>query len=552
MRDFSGIVQLVFNSSLNLKAHEIAKELRLEYVIQIEGIVSARAEDTINKELETGEIEIVVNQINILSKSKTPPFLIEEREGVEELTRLKYRYIDLRAKEMQRNLRLKSLVMSITRNYLSSNGFVEIETPILAKSTPEGARDFLVPSRLNPNKFYALPQSPQLFKQILMFSGFDRIFQLARCFRDEDLRADRQPEFTQIDLEMTFVKQEDVMTLIEHLMKEILEKALGIKIKVPFQRLSWYEAMSTYGSDKPDLRFELKIQDITNIFLNSDIKIFKETIGKNGVIKCLKIEDSKSISRKDLDELVLIAKNNGAGGLIWIKVDENLNLQSPIAKFLKENEKDELVQFLDLKKNNLLLITSDNFLTASSVLGIIRNQIALKLNLINTNEFNFLWIYDFPLFEWDEKEKRYKSVHHPFTMPSSDTIEFLDSDPLKVKSISYDIILNGNELGGGSIRINDLKLQSKIFKILGINLEKAKDNFGFFLKAMDYGTPPHGGIALGLDRLVMVLGNLKSIREVIAFPKTQSAIDMMTESPSYVSESQLKELNIKLIKVSED
>jgi len=552
LRDFSGIVQLVFNSSLNLKAHEIAKELRLEYVIQIEGVVSARAEDTINKELETGEIEIVVNQINILSKSKTPPFLIEEREGVEELTRLKYRYIDLRAKEMQRNLRLKSLVMSITRNYLSSNGFVEIETPILAKSTPEGARDFLVPSRLNPNKFYALPQSPQLFKQILMFSGFDRIFQLARCFRDEDLRADRQPEFTQIDLEMTFVKQEDVMTLIEHLMKEILEKALGIKIKVPFQRLSWYEAMSTYGSDKPDLRFELKIQDITNIFLNSDIKIFKETIEKNGVIKCLKIEDSKSISRKDLDELVLIAKNNGAGGLIWIKVDENLNLQSPIAKFLKENEKDELVQFLDLKKNNLLLITSDNFLTASSVLGIIRNQIALKLNLINTNEFNFLWIYDFPLFEWDEKEKRYKSVHHPFTMPSSDTIEFLDSDPLKVKSISYDIILNGNELGGGSIRINDLKLQSKIFKILGINLEKAKDNFGFFLKAMDYGTPPHGGIALGLDRLVMVLGNLKSIREVIAFPKTQSAIDMMTESPSYVSESQLKELNIKLIKVSED
>lgn len=552
LRDFSGIVQLVFNSSLNLKAHEIAKELRLEYVIQIEGVVSARAEDTINKEFETGEIEIVVNQINILSKSKTPPFLIEEREGVEELTRLKYRYIDLRAKEMQRNLRLKSLVMSITRNYLSSNGFVEIETPILAKSTPEGARDFLVPSRLNPNKFYALPQSPQLFKQILMFSGFDRIFQLARCFRDEDLRADRQPEFTQIDLEMTFVKQEDVMTLIEHLMKEILEKALGIKIKVPFQRLSWYEAMSTYGSDKPDLRFELKIQDITNIFLNSDIKIFKETIEKNGVIKCLKIEDSKSISRKDLDELVLIAKNNGAGGLIWIKVDENLNLQSPIAKFLKENEKDELIQFLDLKKNNLLLITSDNFLTASSVLGIIRNQIALKLNLINTNEFNFLWIYDFPLFEWDEKEKRYKSVHHPFTMPSSDTIEFLDSDPLKVKSISYDIILNGNELGGGSIRINDLKLQSKIFKILGINLEKAKDNFGFFLKAMDYGTPPHGGIALGLDRLVMVLGNLKSIREVIAFPKTQSAIDMMTESPSYVSESQLKELNIKLIKVSED
>ncbi|MCE5330000.1 aspartate--tRNA ligase [bacterium] len=551
LRDFSGIVQIVFDPSFNMESYEIAKEIRSEYVIQTRGIVKERTSDTINKDIRTGEIEVLASELKILSKSKTPPFLLENREEIDELTRLKYRNIDLRTVEMQRNLRLKSSVMNVTRNYLTSNGFVEIETPILAKSTPEGARDFLVPSRLNPNKFYALPQSPQLFKQILMFSGFDRIFQIARCFRDEDLRADRQPEFTQIDLEMTFVKQEDVMGLIEGLISEIFIKIIGSEINLPFEKLTWLEAMSLYGSDKPDLRFDLKINDISEIFKSSEVKILKDTINNGGVVKCIKVENAGMFSRKDLDDIVSMAKSAGAGGLLWIKVDENCELQSPVSKFLSENEKNNLIRVLSLKVNDLILIVSDKFTTSCSVLGIIRNHLAVKLGLINKDEYKFLWIYDFPLFEFDEKENRYKSVHHAFTMPDENNLEYLKSDPLKVNSLSYDIVLNGTEIGGGSIRINNLELQEQIFKILKVDLERAKDNFGFFLSAMEYGTPPHGGIALGLDRLVMLLGKLKSIREVIAFPKTQSAIDMMTETPSNVDENQLKELYIKLVKFEE-
>ena len=551
LRDFSGIIQIVFNPLFNEESYEIAKDIRNEFVLQVKGIVKERTKDTINTDIATGEIEVFIKEVKILSKSKTLPFMLENRDQVDELTRLKYRYIDLRTNEMQKNLRLKSQIMHITRNYLNSCGFVEIETPILAKSTPEGARDFLVPSRLNPNKFYALPQSPQLFKQILMFSGFDRIYQLARCFRDEDLRADRQPEFTQIDLEMTFVKQEDVMAIIEGLIKEIFNKVLNIDINLPIEKITWFESMSNYGSDKPDLRFDLKINDISEIFKDSEVKIFKDTLANNGVIKCIKIENSNAFSRKELDDFIVLAKANGAGGLLWIKIDENLQMQSPIAKFLNENEKMQLFKKLDLKANDLLLIVSDKFINACTALGVIRNQIAQKLNLINKNEYKFAWIYEFPLFEFDEKENKLKSVHHPFTMPDNKTINYLDSDPLKVNSISYDIILNGTELGGGSIRINDIDLQTKIFKLLKVDLNKAKDNFGFFLNAMEYGTPPHGGIALGLDRLVMLLGNLKSIREVIAFPKTQSAVDMMTESPSSVNENQLKELYIKTIKYEE-
>jgi len=477
--------------------------------------------------------------------------MIDDREQVDELTRLKYRYIDLRTVEMQKNLRLKSAVMNVTRNYLDDNGFVEIETPILAKSTPEGARDFLVPSRLNPNKFFALPQSPQLFKQILMFSGYDRIFQLARCFRDEDLRSDRQPEFTQIDLEMTFVKQEDVMELIEGLMKRIFDKVMKADLKLPLEKITWLEAISNYGSDKPDLRFDLKIKDISEIFADSDLKIFKETLNNGGVVKCIKLEDGSVLSRKDLDDIVALAKNNGAGGLLWIKTDENVELQSPVSKFLSDIEKEKIIKQLELKSNNLVLIVSDKFITACSVLGIVRNHLAARLGLINKNEYKFLWVYDFPLFEYDEKEKRYKSVHHPFTMPDIKDINYLESDPLKVNSVSYDIVLNGTEIGGGSIRINDLEIQTQILRILKVDLEKARDNFGFFLNAMEYGTPPHGGIALGLDRLVMLLGRLKSIREVIAFPKTQSAIDMMSESPANIEENQLKDLFISLIKYEE-
>ncbi|MDD5658612.1 MAG: aspartate--tRNA ligase [Actinomycetota bacterium] len=548
LRDFSGIVQIVFDPSYNIKSYETAKEIRNEYVIQVDGIIKERTSDTINKEIRTGEIEVFANELNILSKSKTPPFSLENREEVDELTRLKYRSIDLRTGEMQKNLRLKSSVMHLTRNYLTSNGFSEIETPILAKSTPEGARDFLVPSRLNPNKFYALPQSPQLFKQILMFSGFDRIFQIARCFRDEDLRADRQPEFTQIDLEMTFVKQEDVMEITEGLIREIFNEIMKTEISVPFEKLKWFDAISLYGSDKPDIRFDLKINDITDVFKKSEVKIFKDTINSGGVVKCIKIKNASIISRKDLDEIISMAKSNGAGGLLWIKVDENCSLQSPVSKFLNEDEKRNLIKSLSLENNDLILIVSDKFITACTVLGIIRNHLAIKLNLINKDEYKFLWIYDFPLFEYDEKENKYKSVHHAFTMPDEKNLKYLNSDPLKVNSLSYDIVLNGTEIGGGSIRINDLKLQEQIFNILKVDLKKAKDNFGFFLNAMEYGTPPHGGIALGLDRLVMLLGKLKSIREVIAFPKTQSAIDMMTETPSNVTDNQLKELYIKLIK----
>ena len=551
IRDFSGIVQVVFNPSFDEKAYECAKELRSEFVVQIYGTVKNRTAETVNSEINTGDIEIFASELTVLNKAKTPPFMIDDRDQVDELTRLKYRYIDLRTSEMQKNLRLKSAVMNTTRNYLDSNGFVEIETPILAKSTPEGARDFLVPSRLNPNKFFALPQSPQLFKQILMFSGYDRIFQLARCFRDEDLRSDRQPEFTQIDLEMTFIKQEDVMELIEGLLKTIFSKVMNTDLKLPLEKITWLEAISNYGSDKPDLRFDLKIKDISEIFVDSDLKIFKETLNNGGVVKCIKLEDASLLSRKDLDDIVLLAKNNGAGGLLWIKTDENTTLQSPVSKFLSDIEKEKIIKLLELKSNNLVLIVSDKFITACSVLGIVRNHLAGKLSLINKNEYRFLWVYDFPLFEYDEKENRYKSVHHPFTMPDKKTINYLDSDPLKVNSVSYDIVLNGTEIGGGSIRINDLEIQTQILKILKVDLEKARDNFGFFLNAMEYGTPPHGGIALGLDRLVMLLGKLKSIREVIAFPKTQSAIDMMSESPANIEENQLKDLFISLIKYEE-
>ncbi|MHB1441681.1 MAG: aspartate--tRNA ligase, partial [Candidatus Humimicrobiaceae bacterium] len=529
-------------------AYECAKELRSEFVVQISGTVKNRTAETVNSEINTGDIEIFADKLSILSKAKTPPFMIDERDQVDELTRLKYRYIDLRTSEMQKNLRLKSAVMNTTRNYLNSNGFVEIETPILAKSTPEGARDFLVPSRLNPNKFYALPQSPQLFKQILMFSGYDRIFQLARCFRDEDLRSDRQPEFTQIDIEMTFVKQEDVMTLIEGLINVIFNEVLDTDIKLPLEKITWLEAISNYGSDKPDLRFELKIKDISEIFVDCDLKIFKDTLNSGGVVKCIKLEDASLLSRKDLDDIVLLAKSSGAGGLLWMKTDENMELQSPVSKFLSDSEKEKIIKSLDLKRNNLVLIISDKFITACSVLGVIRNHLAGKLNLFNKDEYKFLWVYDFPLFEYDEKENRYKSVHHPFTMPDANTINYLDSDPLKVNSVSYDIVLNGTEIGGGSIRINDIEIQTQILKILKVDLVKARDNFGFFLNAMEYGTPPHGGIALGLDRLVMLLGRLKSIREVIAFPKTQSAIDIMSQSPANIEENQLKDLFISLIK----
>lgn len=548
LRDFSGIIQLIFDSKINMNSYMMGRDIRNEFVIKVTGRVRMRSKDTVNPSIPTGEIEIVVEDVVIFSKSKTPPFMLEERNKVEENVRLEYRYIDLRTKEMQENLRLRHKIASATRSYFNSMGFLEIETPIMGKSTPEGARDFLVPSRLNPGRFYALPQSPQLFKQILMFSGFDRCYQIARCFRDEDLRADRQPEFTQIDLEMTFVDVEDIMNIIEGLFVYISKEVFDGKIKSPFKRMTWKESMEIYGTDKPDLRFGLTIKDISEIFKKSELKIFSDTLkNKNGCIKSLVVNDSKILTRKDLDYIVELAKKSGAGGLVWIKVGEDMNFQSPVSRYLYENEKKGLIKALSLRKDDLLLIVADDFLVTCQTLGIVRNYLARKLKLIDKNKFEFVWVYDFPLFEWDNKEKKISSVHHPFTKPEEETEKYLKSEPLKVRSKAYDIVLNGEEIGGGSIRISNPDLQKKIFKILNIDEKKASENFGFFVKAMEYGIPPHGGIALGMDRLVMILAKLDSIREVIAFPKTQSAVCMLTGSPSYVSKEQLKEVHINVL-----
>jgi aspartyl-tRNA synthetase len=546
LRDFSGITQIVFDPKHNSTTYELAKSIRNEFVISIEGIVSARTAETVNLEIPTGEIEIFADKLDIMSRSATPPFMLEDRIKVDEMTRLKYRYYDLRTEEMQGNMRLRHLVTMHTRNYLNDQGFTEVETPILAKSTPEGARDFLVPSRLNRGSFYALPQSPQLFKQILMFSGFDRIYQIARCFRDEDLRADRQPEFTQIDLEMSFIKVDDVLGLIEGLMAHIFKQSITEKILVPFNRLTWQESMETYGTDKPDTRFDLKLNDITDIFKDSKFNIFINVINNDGCIKCLKISEGETFSRKDLDGFIDLAKQYGADGLIWIKIEEDGEFNSPVAKFISDDERINMTEKLGLEKGNLVLIVADEFKKACEILGDIRIKTGNRLNLIETDRYDFCWIVDFPLFEWDKREKRLSPMHHPFTMPSDDTIDYLDVEPLKVKSYAYDIVLNGNELGGGSIRINDIDMQKKIFKILGFDDNRIEENFGFLLKSLEYGAPPHGGIALGMDRLVMLIGGMESIREVIAFPKTQAAVCMMTDSPSEVTEQQLKEAHIKL------
>ncbi len=546
LRDFSGIIQLVFDPNSFSKAYESGKDIRNEFVIQASGEVRKRSDEAVNKNIPTGEIEVIISSVKIFSKSKTPPFMLEHRDRVDENTRLRYRYIDLRSEQMQHNIRLRHEINRTTRDYFNSIGFIEVETPILAKSTPEGARDFLVPSRINPGKFYALPQSPQLFKQTLMFSGFDRIYQIARCFRDEDLRADRQPEFTQIDLEMTFVEVDDVINTIEGLFSEIFDKVLKKSVITPFRRITWQESMEKYGSDKPDLRFDLELKEITEIFSKSELKIFKNVVKSGGSIKCIIVPEGDRFSRKELDDLVDIAKSNGAGGLAWIKIGNEMEFQSPITKFLNETEIKALTDTLNLKGNDLVLIVADKFRTTCEVLGNIRIHLAKKLDIIDKEAFEFVWVHDFPLFDWDEDEKRLNSVHHPFTSPDKAGAGSLEEEPLKAKSLAYDIVLNGEEIGGGSIRINDSDLQQKIFKLLGIDDDTVEENFGFFIKALEFGVPPHGGIALGMDRMVMVLGKLDTIREVIAFPKTQSAVGLLTGSPSVVSEKQLDEVHISI------
>ncbi|MCD6363784.1 MAG: aspartate--tRNA ligase [Synergistetes bacterium] len=545
LRDRTGIIQLVFGPDIDAGAHEKAKKARAEYVIAVKGKVRRRPAGTENPSLKTGNVEVWCSEIKILNEAKVPPFSISEEINIDENLRLRYRYLDLRRARMQRNIILRHKAALWVRNFLSSQGFLEIETPFLTKSTPEGARDYLVPSRVNPGCFYALPQSPQLFKQIFMISGFDRYFQIVRCFRDEDLRADRQPEFTQIDIEMSFPHEEDVFDVSERMIAGLFNELLGTDIGVPFPRISYEDAILKYGTDKPDLRFGLEIIDITDIFKDTSIRVFRSVLDNNGKIRCIKVPEGARFSRKELDELVETAKAFGARGLAWF-IFTSEGVKSPLAKFLSEEELRSLRDRLSIQDGDLILVGADeNEEILAEYMGRVRLALPEKLGL-ELKGYKFLWVVDFPLLQWNEEEGRYEAVHHPFTSPKEEDIPLLDTDPSRVRARAYDMVLNGVELGGGSIRIHSVELQSKIFKLLSIGEEEAKEKFGFLLEALSYGAPPHGGIAFGFDRIVMLLAGEESIREVIAFPKTQKAVCLMTGAPSPVTEKQLKELHIEV------
>ncbi|NLZ51924.1 MAG: aspartate--tRNA ligase, partial [Thermoanaerobacteraceae bacterium] len=542
LRDRSGIVQVVFNPEQK-EAFKTADKIRSEYVIAVKGKVYKRPEENVNPKLSTGYIEVIGEELKILSVAKTPPFAIEDDVKVDESVRLKYRYLDLRRPKMQHNIIFRSKVNKAIRDFLDENGFLEIETPILTKSTPEGARDYLVPSRLNPGEFYALPQSPQLFKQILMVSGMERYYQIARCFRDEDLRADRQPEFTQLDIEMSFVDVEDVITINEKLIKYVVEQVTGNQIEIPFPRMTYKEAMGKYGSDKPDTRFGMEMVDISDLVENADFKVFSQAVKGGGCVKGINIKNGSEIfSRRQIDELVEKSKEFGAKGLAWINIASE-GIKSPIAKFFNEETLTQIIDRLQGETGDLIIFIADtNAELVMTSLGSMRIYLGKILNLIDRNKLSFLWVTEFPLLEYSEEEKRFVAKHHPFTSPMEEDIPLLDKDPAKVRSKAYDIILNGTELGGGSIRIHDAALQEKMFETLGFSEERARQNFGFLLKAFEYGVPPHGGIAYGLDRMIMLLLGLESIRDCIAFPKTQNASCLMTQAPSEVDIKQLKEL----------
>lgn len=543
LRDREGITQVVFNPAVDKEVHAEAETLRNEYVIAVSGEVIARPEGMQNPELKTGAIEVVAEKMETLNTASTPPFPMEEETGVSENLRLRYRYLDLRRGSMVSNFRKRNQATSLIRRYLEESGFWEIETPFLTKSTPEGARDYLVPSRVNPGRFYALPQSPQLFKQLLMIGGLDRYYQIVRCFRDEDLRADRQPEFTQVDMEMSFITEEDIYSIVEGMITHLFKEVLGIAVATPFARISYHDAISRFGTDKPDTRFGLEIHDLSSQFQDSKVKVFSEIVSRGGVVKAIPVRSSHDFSRKELDELVNYVIRYGAKGLAWIKIKGD-GWQSPIAKFFSDQEREVLTNRLDLRPGDIVFFIADTFLTACNVTGELRLHLARELNLMPKDEFSFVWINEFPLLEWDDEEKRYVAVHHPFTAPMTEDIDKLQNAPGEVRARAYDLVLNGVEVGGGSIRIHQVETQQKVFDALGIG-EEAKEKFGFLLEALGMGAPPHGGIALGLDRLLMLMCGRSTIRDVIAFPKTQKAVCLMTDAPSSVSMMQLAELYLK-------